>query len=38
MTSLGIRCWPEKLSYVAAKGNSERPILVAAETFIPPKE
>jgi hypothetical protein len=37
MTVLGIRCWPEKFSYVAAKGNSERPTLVAAETLHSPQ-
>lgn len=37
MTVLGIRCWPQKFSYAAATGNSERPILVAADTLHSPQ-
>jgi hypothetical protein len=37
MTVLGIWCWPEKFSYVAAKGSLESPILVAAETLHSPQ-
>jgi hypothetical protein len=37
MTVLGIRCWPEKLSYVAAGGNLVEPILVGADTHRSPQ-